>query len=43
LIKAGLIDPAKVSQTALQKAASVAGMLLIVGLIKLRLNETRTA
>ena len=28
MIKAGIIDPTKVSRTALQNAASVAGMML---------------
>ena len=33
LVKAGIIDPAKVSRTALQNAASVAGLLLTTDLM----------
>ena len=39
MIKAGIIDPAKVSRTALQNAASVAGLMLTTELMVTEYKE----
>jgi len=39
LVKAGIIDPAKVSRVALQNAASVAGLLLTTTVLVAELKD----
>jgi len=43
MVKAGIIDPAKVSRTALQNAASVAGLLLTTDLMVTEFDEKEEA
>lgn len=43
LIKAGIVDPTKVTRTALQNAASVSGLLLTAGVMIIESPETMTA
>ena len=43
LMKAGVIDPAKVTRTALQNAASVAGLLLTTEVLIAELPEKKEA
>ena len=43
MVKAGIIDPAKVARTALQNAASVAGLLLTTDLMVTELDEKEDA
>ena len=42
LVKAGIIDPAKVTRSALQNAASIAGMLLTTEAIVTDIPERKT-
>jgi chaperonin GroEL len=39
MLKAGIIDPAKVARTALQNAASVAGLMLTTNVLVTDLKE----
>ena len=43
MVKAGIIDPAKVSRTALQNAASMAGLLLTTNVMVTELDEKKDA
>ncbi|HUT01326.1 MAG TPA: TCP-1/cpn60 chaperonin family protein, partial [Phycisphaerae bacterium] len=43
MVKAGIIDPAKVSRTALQNAASVAGLMLTTDLMVTELKDEEDA
>ena len=43
LVKAGVIDPTKVTRTALQNAASIAGLLLTTEAVVAEKQEARTA
>ena len=43
LVKAGVIDPTKVTRTALQNAASIAGLLLTTEALVVELPEPKAA
>jgi chaperonin GroEL len=43
LVKAGVIDPTKVTRTALQNAASIAGLLLTTEALVVELPEPKSA
>jgi chaperonin GroEL len=43
LVKAGVIDPTKVTRTALQNAASIAGLLLTTECVVVEKKEEKTA
>ena len=43
LVKSGVLDPAKVTRTALQNAASIAGLLLITECMVTELPEKKEA
>ena len=43
LVKAGVIDPTKVTRTALENAASIAGLLLTTEAMVVELPETKAA
>jgi len=42
-VKAGVIDPTKVTRTALQNAASIAGLLLTTECVVVERKEEKTA
>jgi chaperonin GroEL len=42
-VKAGVIDPTKVTRTALQNAASIAGLLLTTECVVVEKKEEKTA
>jgi chaperonin GroEL len=43
LVKAGVIDPTKVTRTALQNAASIAGLLLTTECVLVEMKQERAA
>jgi chaperonin GroEL len=43
LVKAGVIDPTKVTRTALENAASIAGLLLTTEALGVELSEAQAA
>ena len=41
MVKAGIIDPTKVTRSALQHAASIAGMMLTMGAVVVEIKEEK--